>query len=53
MDSHIPNKALAKMIDACIDASMNLYHISNQIKIIQNDIDELSVTLNAYYKEND
>ncbi len=47
----IDNKKLAEVIDACIDASVNLHHIEIVIKGLKNEIDEISTKLFFHYKE--
>jgi len=49
----VKKENLAKVIDACIDASVNLHHIEIVIKGLKNEIDEISTKLYFHYKEDD
>lgn len=49
----IDKDKLAKVIDACIDASVNLHHIEIVVKGLKNEIDEISTKLFFHYKEDE
>ena len=47
----IDKDKLAKVIDACIDASVDLSHVEIKIKGLRNEIEEISTKLFFHYKE--
>ena len=49
----IEKEKLGRIIDACIDASVDLHHIEIVIKGLKNEIDEVSTKLFFHYKEDE
>ena len=51
--TEIDKEKLGKVIDACIDASVQLHHIEIVVKGLKSEIDEISTKLFFHYKDDE